>query len=485
MKKIFTVLLFIAAHKMAMAQNVGIGTTTPSEKLQVAGNIKADTVKPNAIKFTPNAGAGKILTSDATGNANWQTSSAAAAGNVGFGGWGDCSVQNISGFNPVVANDGTEGDYFGHSVAISGNFAIIGAPRDDISFAADRGSAYIFFFNGTNWVQQQKLLASDGVANDEFGIAVSISGNYAVVGAHMDDNGSNADQGSAYIFFYNGVTWVQVQKIDHISGGPGDQFGYSVCIKGNKVIIGAPYDDIGVDAQQGSADVYGFNGSTWLFQERLVANDGLPNDNFGFSVTIQGNYSFVGAPYDDVDANADMGSVYQFFYNGSNWVQQKRITHIYGDADNRFGWSVSMSYPFCVIGEPFSGFSTNLGTVIMYQFNTIAVDWFYHQSFLPPVPATGSGFMLAGMSVSITGDNFIVVAPIWSENLAIKEGKFFIYKNFSGLWQLCEDFGDPGAGRSEGPGMNAAIDNDRFVLGVPKSPFGLIFRGKAVFGKIE
>jgi hypothetical protein len=466
------------------AQNVGIGTTTPTEKLQVAGNVKADTVKPNALQLAPNAGNGKILTSDAAGNASWQTGNAGAGGDVGFGGWGDCSVQNISGFNPVVAVDGLPGDYFGRSVAISGNFAIVGAPLDNNGFLPDQGSAYIFYFNGINWVQQQKLLASDGTVNDMFGIAVSISGNYAVVGSYFDDNGANADQGSAYIFFYNGTTWVETQKILHVSGGPGDRFGESVCIKGNIVIIGAPYDDIGADAQQGSADVYGFNGTSWLLQERLVATDGLPDDNFGFSVTVEGNYAFVGAPNDDVDANVDQGSVYQFFYNGTNWVQQKRITNTLSQtAGDKFGWSVSLSYPYCVFGEPFSGLTNNTGAVFMYQFNAIAMDWLYHQT-IAPVLLSGNVTTNAGMSVSISGDYFIVVTTGKVENMPDKEGKLFIYKNLSGLWQLYEDFVDPGGGPNEGFNLNTAIDNNRFVFGSPQAPLN-VARGKVAFGKIN
>lgn len=484
-KKFFFIMLFIAANKISVAQNIGIGTSTASEKLQVAGNIKTDTIKPNAIQLTSNAGAGKILTSDAVGNGSWQTSNASAAGSVGFGGWGDCSVQNISSFNPAAAMDGITGDYFGRSVAIAGNFAIIGAPLDNNSFIPDQGSAYIFFYNGINWVQQQKLLASDGAANDQFGIAVSISGNYAVVGAHLDDNAANTDQGSAYIFFYNGTTWTQVQKIDHTTGGLGDRFGHSVCIKGNIVIIGAPYDDIGVDAQQGSADVYAFNGSSWLLKERLVATDGLPNDLFGYSVTVEGNYAFAGAPFDDVDANADQGSVYQFFYNGTNWVQQKRITNtINQTADDKFGWSVSMSLLFLVIGEPYSGLNNVTGSVIMYQYNSLLSDWVFHQAITPPIALTGNGTAYAGMSVSISGDYFIAVAPQWSENISNKEGKFFIYKNFSGIWQLYEDFVDPGGGPNEGANLNTAIDNNRFVLGAPQAPLN-VARGKVVFGKIE
>ena len=98
----------------------------------------------------------------------------------------------------IKALDGATNDYFGYSVSISGNYAIIGASGDEDQ-GNDSGSAYIFIRNGTTWTEQQKLTASDWGSNDLFGISVNISGDYAAVGAnHSNDNGNNS--GSAYIF---------------------------------------------------------------------------------------------------------------------------------------------------------------------------------------------------------------------------------------------------------------------------------------------
>jgi hypothetical protein len=482
-KRLGTAVVLIFVNMMSEAQNVGIGTNTPSEKLQVNGNTRTDTIKSTVIQLAPNAGVGKVLTSDATGNGSWQNATTSIQGNVGFGGWGDCGVQNISAFNPVVSADGLGGDIFGRSVAISANFAIVGAPGDQNGFFSDQGSAYIFFFNGVSWVQQQKLIASDGAANDEFGFDVSISGNFAIVGAHRDDNGANTDQGSVYIFFYNGATWTQVQKIDHLSGGAGDQFGYSVCLKGNTVMIGAPYDDIGANNAQGSADIYVNNGATWVFQERLTAGDGLTADNFGFDVSFDGNYAFVGAPFDDVTPNADQGSVHQYFFNGANWVFQLKITNTTSPTTgDRFGTSIAVSGTYCLIGEPFSGISDEVGGAHLYHY--AGFGWLYHQRISPPGFTSGNGSAYSGMSVAMSGDYFMLVAPYMSENNLNYEGKLFIYRNILGMWQLHEDFIDPSAGPNEGNLMNVAIDNNRFAFGAPQAPLN-VGRGKVVFGKIE
>ena len=479
MKKLFTVLLFIAAHKMAMAQNVGIGTTTPSEKLQVAGNIKADTVKPNAIKLTSNAGTGKILTSDATGNANWQTSSAAAAGNVGFGGWGDCSVQNISGYNPVVATDGLNGDNFGNSVSISGNFAIIGAFADNVGVNADQGAAYIFFFNGLTWVQFQKLTAIDGASGDLFGIDVSISGNYAIVGAPSNDV-TGADQGSAYYFFFNGAEWELKQIITAADGAAGDAFGNSVCIKDNRLIIGAPNDDAGLNTDLGSAYIYAFSGANFILERHITAGDGAAGDQFGRSVGIDGVHAVIGAPLDDVSGITDQGSVYIFSYNGTTWLQQGKFSRTaFPAASDNFGSSVSISPPYCVIGEPNYG-TTNKGAIhlLIYTFGF----WIYHQEINPPILAAGSVF--TGRDVFISDDYLITGASGEDVNGIDGAGKVFIYKNLGGLWRLYEDFTDPAAGSVDAIGSSVAIDNNRFVTGSGLPP-NQNQRGVAVFGKIE
>ena len=331
MKKIFILfycsffIFILSMPKDLFSQNVGIGTTTPTEKLHVAGNIKADTVKPNAIKLTPNAGAGKILTSDASGNASWQLNSAAAA--TGFGIWGDCaSNANITEYSPVVDTAGAPLDGFGSSVSISGNYAIIGAYQDDVGANTDQGSASIYQYNGSAWVFMQKITDASGVAFENFGNSVSISGNYAVVGAYGDNVGANTAQGSASIYQLSGSTWTLMQKITDATGAALDAFGVSVSISGNYVIAGAWNDDGPFGTDQGSASIYQLTGGVWVLMNKITDATGAINDFFGKSVSISGNYAMVGAYRDDVGANSDQGSASIYQYNGSNWVLMEKIT---------------------------------------------------------------------------------------------------------------------------------------------------------------
>ena len=233
----------------------------------------------------------------------------------------------------LLASDGATGDFFGWSVSIDGDYAIIGAYGDD-DYGFSSGSAYIFIRSGSNWTQQAKLLASDGAAGDRFGWSVSINGDYALVGAHNSDG----YQGSAYIFKRTNSTWIEQQNLTTNSN---NGFGYSVSINGDYVIVGAPVDgDNG--HYSGSAYVFTRMGSNWTQQAKLLASDGAAEDNFGCSVSIHENNVVVGAEGDD-DNGEKSGSAYVFKRTGSNWLQQSKLISMDGAAGDYFGACVSIN----------------------------------------------------------------------------------------------------------------------------------------------
>jgi hypothetical protein len=251
----------------------------------------------------------------------------------------------------LTANDASSLDFFGEKVAINsvGNVVIIGASYDDIGANSNQGSAYVFTYNGTTWTQQQKLTASDGAAGDRFGDSVAFNGigNIAIIGASEVNIGANIDQGSAYVFTYDGTTWSQQQKLTASDGAAGDNFGVSVAINkfGNIAIIGAWEDDIGANSNQGSAYIFTYNGTTWTEQQKLIANDGAAGDSFGQSVTINddGNIVLIGAYQDDIGFVLNQGSAYVFTYDGTTWTQQQKLTANDGASGDSFGSSVSLN----------------------------------------------------------------------------------------------------------------------------------------------
>jgi len=207
--------------------------------------------------------------------------------------------------------DGAENEFFGRSVSISGDTAIVGAPQnDDIG----SGSAYVYVRNpATNlWTEQQKLLASDGADKDHFGYSVSISGDTVIVGAYgNDDSGTN--RGSAYIFVRNAGTWTEQQKLLNSNGQINDLFGLSVSISGDTVVVSAEGEDDG-GSQAGAAFIYVRNGTTWTEQQKLLPSDKKTNTYFGRPVAISGDTVVIGKFLDNTIAY-QAGSAYVFLRN--------------------------------------------------------------------------------------------------------------------------------------------------------------------------
>ena len=272
----------------------------------------------------------------------------------------------------LLASDGAASDRFGYSVAISGNYAIVGAYKDDDK-GGESGSAYIF--NVTTGAELHKLTASDGAGIDEFGRSVAISGNYAIVGAHNDDDkGSNS--GSAYI--YNVQTGAELHKLLASDGVAYDNFGYSVAISGNYAIVGSYLDDDeGTDNDSGSA--YIFNVQTGTQIHKLLASDGAAADYFGRTVAISGNYAIVGAYYDD-DKGSSSGSAYIF--NVQSGTQLHKLTASDGAASDYFGISVTISGNYAIVGARFDDDNGSAsgsayiftGTLISPDANTLIVN---------------------------------------------------------------------------------------------------------------
>ncbi len=249
----------------------------------------------------------------------------------------------------VTASDGSEGDWFGFAIAVDDNVAIIGAPKDN----DNTGSAYIFEYIDGNWTQQAKLTATDSETGDYFGGSVSISTNHAIIGAP----GANDFSGSAYIFEYNDGNWTQQTKLWVYEDDPGDWFGQSVSISGDCVIVGARLDDL-FASDAGSAYIYyrhhdGTN--NWGLQFLCGPLDTSTNDNFGYSVSINGEYALIGAIGDnpaneDPDISNFTGSAYIYKHDGTSWIQWEKLTASDGEKLDKFGSSVSTDGYFAIVG---------------------------------------------------------------------------------------------------------------------------------------
>ncbi|MCJ7776913.1 MAG: FG-GAP repeat protein [Sedimentisphaerales bacterium] len=318
----------------------------------------------------------------------------------------------------LTASDGAAEDWFGRSVCISGDYAIVGACYGDGN-VANSGSVYIFRWDGTGWVQQQKLTASDGATSDSFGYSVSISGDYAIVGAiYDDDKGYNS--GSAYIFKRNGESWSQQAKLLASDGAAEDYFGGSVSISGDYAIVGACWDDI----YKGSAYIFKRDGTGWSQQQKLTASDGAAEDYFGCSVSISGDKIIVGA-YGD---NFSRGSAYIFKREGESWVPQQKLLASDGDDEDSFGISVSISGDYAIVGACQDTDKLEIWSGSAYIFKRNGETWSQQAKLLASDGAVADYF---GCSVSISADLAIVGAwQYYSSGI----GKAYIFRRDSTGW---------------------------------------------------
>lgn len=250
----------------------------------------------------------------------------------------------------LTVADGATNDYFGRAVAIAGDTIVVGSSSADTLTNIDQGAAYVFLRTGTTWAQQAKLLAADGASTDYFGDSVAISGDTVVVGATEDATGANVQQGSAYVFTRTGTAWTQQAKLTAADGTAFDYFGFSVALDGNTAVIGT-LQDVGANFQQGSAYIFVRSGSTWTQQQKLLAADGAANDSFGNSVFILGDTVMLGAAGDTNGANTRQGSAYVYTRSGTTWTQSQKLVAADGTADDSFGAGVAFTQNAAVIGS--------------------------------------------------------------------------------------------------------------------------------------
>ena len=246
----------------------------------------------------------------------------------------------------LTAADGAANDAFGDDVALDGDSALVAAPADDIGGNIEQGSAYVFVRSGGTWSEQQKLTAADGAADDWFGwAAVALDGDTALIGASGDDVGSTIDQGSASVFVRSGGTWSEQQKLTVADGAAADEFGHAVALSGDSALVGAPRDDVGGNIDQGSATVFLRSGSAWSQQAWLTAADGAASDFFGEgAVALDGDSALVGAFLNDVGSAIDQGSAYVFALDSGAPVTSASLAPLANAAGwNRTAVTVSLS----------------------------------------------------------------------------------------------------------------------------------------------
>lgn len=387
-----------------------------------------------------------------------------------------CQLQKIT------AVDGGQLDLFGNAVAIDGDTALIGAWSDDDACPGDihcnSGSAYIFEKLSGVWTQTAKLTADDGVRGDFFGVSVAISGDTVIIGANGDDDicpsDSLCESGSAYVFEKVAGVWTQTTKLTADDGERDDRFGISVAVSGDTAVIGAVYDD---DQGNNSGAAYVFEkiAGIWTNTTKLIASNGTSHDFFGISVAVSGDTALIGASRTDspcVDSlTCDSGSAYVFEKITGIWTQKSIFSGSRGD---EFGISVALSDDIAVIGAWFDDdacpddYDCESGSASVFE--KISGVW-RRTSKLTAADGRKRDFF--GISVAVSGDTAIIGAfhddDACSGDSRCESGSAYIFKKIFGVWtQTAKITADDEASHDEF-GSSVAISRDMTLIGASRN----------------
>lgn len=385
-----------------------------------------------------------------------------------------------------LASDRLGGDRFGYSVAVDGNYAVVGAPYHAHGFTAT-GSAYIFERDASgNWNQIQEIVAGDRKADDHFGWSVSINGDDIVVGAPDQDydafglNGMT-NSGAVYVYKKSGATWGQVNKFVASDRETGDQFGWSVDVYLNNIVAGAPYQEDPGGTDEGAIYVMTRTTSSaaWSFLGKTKATDKRNDDHFGYSVSIFNFDIAVGAPDQDYDATgsggllADAGAVYSITRSSGTWVQSQKMVSSDRRAGDKFGFSVSRINVALVVGAPYQDYPVNStlsyysGAGAAYVFDKNGT-WIETQKLVASDRQTGDNF---GWSVARTSMDIVVGSPSddqLSPTMQLNAGSIYVYSvTATASWTQTQKLVASDIAANDAYGSAVGISDTKIIVGAP------------------
>jgi len=381
----------------------------------------------------------------------------------------------------VFSNEYDYAGQFSHSVGISGDYAIIGSHYTDDM----KGAAYIFKRSGDDWKQQTKLKASDGETPSEsfwdwFGFSVDIDGDYAVVGSVYDDNENSPDRsptwkaaGAAYVFKRYGNEWVEEQKLIASDGHHWGVFGYEVAIKDDYIFIGAPGTN-NIHCEEGSSSylhgpgqvyVYKRYGDYWVEEQILIPfPDGTCNMSFGAAIDVSDNYLIVGA----YTYEWSRGAAYIFKREGDYWYEEEKLFPYELEEWDYYGGSVAISNDYAMVGATWD----NDLEGVVYVYLRTGDNWYETQQLRDSEHGVSGGekhWGRFGSSIDIEG-NYAIIGKEFSNDWS---GAAFSFHLDDGEWiEQQKIMPSDDDGEEAYFGNSVAIDGELAIIGAYRDSYG-------------
>ena len=365
-------------------------------------------------------------------------------------------IGSVYSESKVFASDAESGDSFGRAVSNCAEWFVVGANRDDDN-GQNSGSVYVYKENGYGELDEYKIIPNDGDYNEYFGKSLVISDDWLVVSSIYDDeNGEKS--GSVYVFYYNGLDWIESAKINPEDGDAYDRFGYSVDLFENRIIVGSVYDD-DYGENSGSVYIYFFNGTDWVFEDKINSIYQEAEDHFGKSSSIYNNIIAVGS-YADDNGEENVGSVSVFIFDGNSWIETQKIFSSDASANDYFGNEVEIFYNRLIVGSYYAdNIYDNSGSVYVYELTDEnifefdikinAFDEYLNDNF--------------GQSIAIY-ENFIAVGSLNDDN-GTNSGAVYVYELIDNEIVYELKFIPEDSGEYDEFGSSVSIFNNQLIAG--------------------
>lgn len=379
------------------------------------------------------------------------------------------SLVTVSAAQRLVGTDAATGDYEGASVSIDGDTAVVAAPYAAPMGRTDAGAVYIFVRSGANWTQQAKLVATDGRTGDNFGTRVALRGDTLIIGAPGADQFGRTDVGAAYVFARTGTSWAQVAKLTAFDGASDDQFGFAVSLDGDYAVVGARGADLPMRRDAGAAYVFGKRGPNWGPIGKLTASDAAAGDSFGVGVAISGDTLIIGADFADPSGKAEAGAAYVFQRGPMGFSQTAKLLASDGQSGDWFGRQVAIDGTIAVVSSLYGDAAGKPNAGSAYVFVKGMMGW-SQQAKLGASDGQSNDWF--GYDVAVSGEQILVGAP-YVDLMGISDaGAGYAYLRSGSMWTQTAKLTASDVSPSGFFGNGAAVDGDTFLVGAPGRPPG-------------
>ena len=381
---------------------------------------------------------------------------------------------NLSGQNyiqKIFPDDPATGVFFGRFLGLSSQYAVISAYLD-FENGANSGSIYVFKKEDNKFVQDKKLFPEDGKIENYFGYSVGIYDDWIIAGSHHDSD-FGASSGSAFMLKNNGDNWDFYQKLLPPDPAEADEFGNTVDIYGDFAISCAYLDDDN-GTNSGSVSIFKFDGNNWNFYQKISPANPQAYSQFGVTLDIYKDKIIIGAPFKNDSQNAT-GCAYIFELENDNWIEKAELCPEFLNLNDQFSYFVKISDNEAFISSiKDDEKAQNAGAVYIYERNEDS-KWEFGQKIMAPDAQEGDAF---GSAIDIQ-DSLLFIGAYFDDDNGSNSGSMYIYKKTNGYWYFLIKVVPTDSDQSDAFGASISVSGDDLLVGAYSDDDNGFFSGAA------